>query len=100
MDQEVDKEWTPFPASADIVDKIESIHAVQWYEAGQIFANKPRFTLVTASDQYGEPRYAAWGQTDGGRYLVVLFVPVEGQEAKVITAREMNDSERRRFQQR
>lgn len=45
-------------------------------------------------------RYYALGQTDSGRYLTVIFIPKFGGTIKVITARDMDDSERRRYGRR
>lgn len=90
----------PYPASDNIIDKIDSRHAVQWNEVEEVFLNDPWFVMETEADQYGEPRYVAFGRTEAGRYLMVVFVPMDRDEAKVITARDMTDSERRRYQQR
>ena len=91
------KELTPFPASAAILDKIESRHKVEWQEVQDVFRNHPRLFRFLSVDQYGEPRYYAWGQTTAGRYLTVVYVPVPPSRAKVITVRDMDASERRRF---
>jgi len=44
-----------------------------------------------------EGRYLALGQTLEGRYPTVVFAPKEAGIARVITAREMDKKERRRF---
>lgn len=99
-DAENEEGLVPYPASAAIEDKIEVQHAIAWSEVDEVFETAPHVELIVASDQYGEPRYAALGQTDAGRYLYVVFVPIEGTRAKVITAREMDNSERRRYKRR
>ena len=45
-------------------------------------------------------RYIAYGRTEAGRYLVVILHAQGGGMAHVITAREMNQSERRFYQGR
>ena len=45
-------------------------------------------------------RYYALGQTDSGRYLTVIFEIKFGDIVRVITARTMDDSERRRYLRR
>lgn len=42
-------------------------------------------------------RYVVLGQTKAGRYLFVAVDRVEGHKGKVVTAREMDDSEKRRY---
>ena len=46
----------------------------------------------------GEDVYAAYGQTDGGRYLVVFFIDKDDKDdnaALPISARDMTPAERR-----
>jgi hypothetical protein len=40
-------------------------------------------------------RYAAYGQTEAGRYLVVIFIPLGQGWIRVISARDMDARERR-----
>ena len=42
-------------------------------------------------------RYIILGQTEAGRYLFVAVDRVERYKGKVVTAREMDDAERRRY---
>lgn len=46
----------------------------------------------------GEDLYAAYGQTDGGRYLIIFFVRKEQTAALPISARDMTDSERKYYE--
>ena len=91
------QELIPFPASDAILDKIEAKHGVTWEEVEEVFANRPRLFRFLKADQYSEPRYYALGRTSAGRYLTVVFVPVTPNQAKVISARDMDASERRRY---
>jgi uncharacterized DUF497 family protein len=46
----------------------------------------------------GEDLYAAYGQTSGGRHLIVFFIRKEQTAALPISARDMTDSERRYYE--
>ena len=48
----------------------------------------------------GENLYAALGQTDAGRYLIVFFVYKTTREALLISARDMSKKERRQYEKR
>lgn len=41
--------------------------------------------------------YAAYGQTDAGRYLTVFFIHKPGGRALIISARDMDGKERRQY---
>ena len=45
----------------------------------------------------GEDVYGAYGQTEGGRYLSIFFIYKLDQDAFVISARDMDRKERRRY---
>jgi len=46
----------------------------------------------------GGNRYAVYGTTDGGRYLIIVL-QISKSYAKVITARDMTLTERRKYQE-
>ncbi|MGI9862073.1 BrnT family toxin [Moorella naiadis] len=46
------------------------------------------------------PIYYALGQTESGRYLIVMFIYLNKGQAMVITARDMNKAERKQLYQR
>ena len=48
----------------------------------------------------GENLYAALGQTDAGRYLIVFFIYKLGCEALILSACDMNDKERRQYERK
>ncbi|MBI1295708.1 BrnT family toxin [bacterium] len=81
-----------------IADKLSSKHRVSVGEARQLLLNQPRFRFAEKGDVPGEDVYAAFGQTYGGRYLVVFFVykPIR-TVAIIISARDMTSVERRRY---
>ena len=87
--------WLP-----DIVDKLAAKHGVTEEEAEEIFFNQPRFRLVERGYRPGEDVYTAWGQTSAGRYLVVFFINKPHNRALILSARAMDDKERRRYERK
>jgi uncharacterized DUF497 family protein len=66
-------------------------------EVEEVFANRPHFRWIEAGNVAGENVYAAMGRTDAGRYLMVFFIHKPTHEALVISARDMDAAERRRY---
>jgi uncharacterized DUF497 family protein len=93
------RQLIPYPASQEILYKLDRQHDVDWEEVEEVFRGKPRMFRLEI-DHYGERRYLALGQTDAGRYLSVIFVFDVPNKAKVITARDMTIRERRRYRRR
>jgi uncharacterized DUF497 family protein len=81
----------------DIVEKLASKHGVSTEEVEEILSSTPRFRRIAKGNVKGEDLYAAMGQTSAGRYLVVFFVRKSTGEALVISAREMDPSERKSY---
>lgn len=48
----------------------------------------------------GEDVYAAMGQTDAGRYLIIFFISKPNNRALVVSARDMERKERRQYARR
>ena len=84
--------WLP-----DIVDKLASKHSISIQEVEQVLANLPRIRQQEAGHRPGEDVYAADGRTNEGRYLVVFFILKVKNLALVISGRDMDESERRRY---
>lgn len=72
-------------------------HEVTNGESEQIFFNEPLIVLDDAVHSVAEDRYAAFGKTDSGRTLVVIFT-MRGQKIRVISARDMNRKERKYYE--
>lgn len=47
-----------------------------------------------------EDVYSVFGQTDLGRYLVVIFINKPGNTALIITARDMDKKERKLYERK
>lgn len=73
-------------------------HGISQTEAEQIFVNRPVIVTGDMTHSGTEARYFAFGRTDGGRLLTVVFT-VRGQSVRVISARPMSRRERRGYAQ-
>ncbi len=87
--------WLP-----DIVEKLAAKHRVTQDEAEEVFFNQPRYRLVESGYREGEDVYAAGGQTDAGRYLIVFFIRKSANTALILSARDMDEKERRRYERK
>ena len=87
--------WLP-----DIVDKLAFKHNVTQDEAEDVFFNRPRYRFVEPGHRPGEDVYSAGGQTDAGRYLIVFFIHKVDNTALVLSARDMDRRERRRYERK
>jgi uncharacterized DUF497 family protein len=83
-----------------VVDKIESKHKVSTEEVEDVFYNRPRYRKAERGKFEGEDLYYAYGRTDSGRYLLVVFVYKKTNDALVISARDMDGKERRHYGKR
>jgi uncharacterized DUF497 family protein len=87
--------WLP-----EFVEKILTKHSVTPYEAEEVFFNRAHFRYIEEGCRRGEDVYAAMGQTDAGRYLIVFFIHKANGVALVLSARDMDQSERRKYGRR
>lgn len=68
-------------------------HGVQNWECEQVFFNEPLVILDDPKHSLAEDRVAAFGRTDAGRALVVVYT-MRKQRIRVISARDMSRKER------
>ena len=87
--------WLP-----DIIDKLATKHQVAEDEAEEIFFNRPSYRFAESGHRPGEDVYSAWGQTDAGRYLIVFFIHKSANTALILSARDMDDKERQRYERK
>lgn len=80
-----------------IVDKIENKHNITQAEVEQIFVNSPQYRFLGSGKIDGENVYSAYGQTDAGRYLTIIFIRKFGNRALIITARNMDRKEKKQY---
>ncbi len=85
--------WLP-----DIIDKLIVKHNVFQEEVEDVFFNRPIFRFVEKGHRKGDNVYAALGQSDAGRYLIVIFIHKESNLALILSARDMDKKERKRYE--
>ena len=81
----------------EIVDKLDYKHNVTQLEVREVFNGKPLFRFVEKGHRSGENVYLAMGQTEAGRYLIVIFILKHDQRAFILSARDMSRSERKQY---
>ena len=81
----------------EIVQKLIWKHSVETEEVREIFLNNPKFRFIEKGHRKNENVYAAFGQTDVGRYLSCYFVHRTDHRALILSARDMTDAERKRY---
>jgi len=69
-------------------------------EVEEVLDGKPKFRFVEKGERKNEDVYMALGQTEGGRYLIVLFIYKQSREALILSAREMEKRERKNVWQK
>ena len=81
--------WLP-----NVVDKLSWKHGVRTSEVEEIFAGSFKVRKAEKGIRKNEDVYYAYGQTDSGRYLTVIFVYKINKNALILSAREMTQKER------
>ncbi len=87
--------WLP-----QIIDKLEWKHHVSPYEAEEVLFDNPLYRKLQKGHIPGEDLYSAFGKSDAGRYLIIFFIYKSSREALIISARDMDDKERRLYDRR
>lgn len=80
-----------------IVEKLARKHDVTPEEVEFMFAQRPRYRFVEKGHIAGENLYSAMGQTEDGRVLIAFFVHEEDKRALIISARNMDAAEKKRY---
>ena len=78
-------------------DKNYLKHNVRNGECEDIFFNQPLVIVGDTTHSKKEKRYAAFGITDGGRKLMIVFT-IRAKLIRIICARDMNAKERRYYE--
>ncbi len=81
----------------EIVEKLEVKHRVIPEEVEQVFNSRPRIRRMKKGHYRGEDVYRALGQTRAGRYLVVFFIHKMTGDGLILSARDMDDKERKSY---
>lgn len=83
-----------------VIDKLAWKHNVLPEEVDQILFAQSIFRKVQRGHIPSEDVYAAYGQTEAGRYLIVFFVYKSTREALILSSRDMDQKERRLYERR
>ncbi len=89
---------TGFQWDAGNAEKNWELHQVSQGECEQVFFNRPLLVAPDVEHSGREPRYAALGQTNAARLLVVVFT-IRATLVRIISARDMSRRERRMYEQ-
>jgi uncharacterized protein len=79
------------------VDKLERKHGVSVVEAEEVLGAGPHIRKIGKGRVKDEDVYAGFGQTVGGRYLVVFYIRKVSGAILPISARDMDDAERKYY---
>jgi hypothetical protein len=80
-----------------VVEKIERKHHLDTAEVEAVFSRRPQIRLVESGKVDGEDLYAAHGRSAEGRYLTIFFIRKLDRRALIVTARDMDRKERRKY---
>ena len=81
----------------DVVYKLRRKHQISKEEVEEAFYNRPKYRKAQKGKYEGEDLYYAYSRTDSGRYLFVIFIYKKNKNALVISARDMDSEERKRY---
>lgn len=84
--------WLP-----DVIDKIEVKHGVMVEEVEEVFGLGAIFRRGPRGRRPGEDLYKAYGQTEAGRYLFIVFIYKRDRRALILSTRDMTNKERRLY---
>jgi len=76
------------------VEKLAVKHGVEIDEVEAVLGAKPHVRKISRGHVKGENVYAAFGQTTGGRYLVVFYIKKSAGAVLPISARDMDEGEK------
>jgi uncharacterized DUF497 family protein len=79
------------------VEKLAEKHGVSLNEAEEGPFTKPHIRKMSKGQVKGENVYATYGQTEGGRYLIIFYILKLTGAILPISARDMDDAERKYY---
>ena len=83
-----------------VVEKLAWKHRVLMSEVEEVLTGQCRIYRKETGNVDGEHLYNALGKTGAGRYLSVFFIKKLNNKALIITARDMNKNERKRYEKK
>ena len=87
-------DFSQIVCSAEVGDKLFAKHGIEFDEVEEVLASDPEFRRGPRGAYY------ALGQTLAGRYLFVVLRPLGDGGALIVTARDMDQAERRTYLRR
>lgn len=78
----------------EFTDKLVAKHGVSKEEAEEVLNSTPHIRKMGKGNIRGENVYGAYGQTDGGRYLVIFYIRKLTGALLPISGRDMDGGER------
>ncbi|MFZ0546681.1 MAG: BrnT family toxin [Candidatus Promineifilaceae bacterium] len=82
-----------YSVEAKIIDK----HNVWPEEVEEVLRGKLHIRFMEKGHRPGEDLYAAFGQSDDGRYLAVFYIRKTADTVIIVTARDMTSKEKNRY---
>lgn len=80
-----------------IIEKLGRKHHLSPEEVEELFCNEPLIRKAEKGRVHGEDLYYTYGRTDAGRYIFAVFIYKRTREALIVSARDMDRKERRRY---
>jgi uncharacterized protein len=80
------------------VDKLERKHSVSVFEVEDVLNADPYIRKVARGHFPGENLYAALGQTEAGRYLIVFYIRKLSGAFLPVSARDTSNFERKFYE--
>ena len=80
-----------------IVDKLIWKHNVTTTEVEEVLESNCKIFKKENGKVENEHLYNALGKTDSGRYLSIFFIRKRNKNALIVTARDMNIKERKKY---
>ena len=80
------------------VEKLERKHGVSVLEVEEVIGTNPHIRRVSKGRVKDENVYAAYGQTNAGRCLIVFYIRKISGALLPISARDMDDAERKYYE--
>ena len=80
-----------------VVEKLAAKHHVRPREVEEVFRKSPQVRFRERGYVVGEHLYRAFGCTEAGRYLAVFFIYRGDRTALIVTARDMDEKERKLY---
>lgn len=83
-----------------VVEKLERKHHVTQDEVEELLSSHPRFFWMEEGKFKGEDVYVTLGQSAAGRYLAVFFIYKLNRDIIILSARDMTQKERKRYEKK